>query len=484
MMRPVFRAIFKAKLPIALSVLFISSAEAVLLFDDGNVHTLRGAVFDNVLLENGSDLIIENGLVLPSSDDPAVTANSNSVMLRQYAAAIGGIRSDYGEVSLMGNTLVIGTGEESSTTTPFGRAGVGGANQVTVDGRALIAGASHTTHGGMGIANYSSGGQQVTLNSGYVFGGSSAELGGSGIGLIGFGESLDLSVNGGSVIGGNGGVQGGNGIGREAQISEDMSGQISGGYIAGGYGGERGGHALSSSLSSNHLNVTGGMFLGGNGGQIGGNALNLTFYSDDSVDVAISGGVFDAGFGDLDDGWLMDLSGFASPLNPNHNVEIAGGLFGSNNSGRGINIANGGVVDVYGNDLSFTDGLLSGYLSDGHWIETLVSLGTDSSAGTLNLHNSSGYAARTGLVDSETTPLMPFVEGRYVAGPDPVAERLAEASGFFGIDNLVASRYEEHVGRYEPSSVPEPSTLLLFSIGILGLGMFQMKAPRKGSKST
>ncbi|MCU7847708.1 MAG: PEP-CTERM sorting domain-containing protein [Candidatus Thiodiazotropha sp. (ex Lucinoma kastoroae)] len=480
MMRPVFRAIIKAKLPIALSALFFSSAEAVLLFDDGNIHTLSGVVFDNVLLENGSDLIIEYGFVLPSSGNPAVTANSNSITLRQNAAAIGGIRSDFGDVSFTGNALVIGTGEESPTTTPFGRAGVGGANQVTVDGRALIAGASHTTHGGMGIANYSSGGQLVTLNSGYVIGGTSAELGGSGIGLIGFGESLDLSVNGGSVIGGNGGVQGGNGIGREEQISEDMSGQISGGYIAGGYGGERGGHALSSSLSSNHLNVTGGNFLGGDGGQIGGNALNLTFFSDDSVNVAISGGIFDAGFGNIDDGWLIDLSGFASPLNPNHHVEITGGLFGSSNSGKGINIANGGVVDVFGNDLSFADGLLSGYLSDGHWIETLVSLGIDSSAGTLNLHNSGSYAARTGLVDSENTQLMPFAERQYVAGPVDIEERLVEASGLFGIGNQVASLYGNPFGSHEPTSVPEPSILLLFSMGILGLGMFRMKAPRKG----
>ncbi|MCU7945627.1 MAG: PEP-CTERM sorting domain-containing protein, partial [Candidatus Thiodiazotropha sp. (ex Cardiolucina cf. quadrata)] len=87
-----------------------------------------------------------------------------------------------------------------------------------------------------------------------------------------------------------------------------------------------------------------------------------------------------------------------------------------NSVGEGFNIENNGIIDVYGWDLKLDDGFLTGYLMDGNWIETPVTL------------------ARMYLQD--------------------------RGLRLFNQDNV---------------RVPEPSTLLLMAIGIAGIGVTQRK---------
>ncbi|MCU7948020.1 MAG: PEP-CTERM sorting domain-containing protein, partial [Candidatus Thiodiazotropha sp. (ex Cardiolucina cf. quadrata)] len=195
---------------------------------------------------------------------------------------------------------------------------------------------------------------------------------------------------------------------------------VSGGEINGGNGGQAGGHALLSNADYD-LNITGGEFQGGNGGVTGGDALRLN--SLDFGTATISGGSFDAGVGLFDDGWLLYLTGFNGIVDItgfNGIVDITGGMFGYENIGNGFGIFDS-HVNVYGWDLSIADDLLTGFLMDGSWIETPVSLtlaSLPSVLGTISLFNT----------------------------PHPPS-----------------------------SSVPEPSTLLLMAAGIAGIGIAKRK---------
>ncbi|MES9945901.1 MAG: PEP-CTERM sorting domain-containing protein [Candidatus Thiodiazotropha sp.] len=401
---------------IALIGLFTTQVHATLIFDDGALHTIDGVVIDDVMLSNGSDLIVDGfAFIQPTIGEPAIirsnlsSGGSSQMNVSGNATVMGEILyrlwvNDEDSVTVDGNALIVGQGEVSSG---LGRSAVAGMRRVEVSGNARLLGAHNAVNGGTAIDNRSSGSLFASVSGGEIIGGNGGETGGDG--MNGWVDPIYLDMTAGTIQGGTGGIDGGHGI----EAPGEISGTIAGGEIIGGNGGDTGGNAIDSYLEA-ELDITGGAFQGGHGGASGGDALRLLSGLFDTSSVTISGGSFDAGNGLFDDGWLLHLIGSGV------NVDITGGLFGYENTGSGLGIFGGSNVNVYGWDLDITDGLLTGYLMDSNWIETPVSLAfLDYTLGTINLFNTTS--------------------------PDP------------------------------GTSVPEPSTLLLMAAGIVGLGVAKRK---------
>ncbi|MBT3017277.1 MAG: PEP-CTERM sorting domain-containing protein [Candidatus Thiodiazotropha sp. (ex Clathrolucina costata)] len=363
---------------VALLGAITTHSHATLIFNDGSTHQISSPIFEDVRLENGSDLdIIHGGSIHTPADQPAVIASiggASTITLSGDAMVTGGIDylswgSDEDAVIVNDTAQIVGLGEKFSG---HGRGAVSGSRRVEVNGNARLEGADNGTQGGHAIDNTSSGAQLASVHGGEVIGGVGGQTGGNGIhGRI---DNIHLDMSGGIVRGGDAGSQGGHGITTTFGI---ISGTISGGMISGGNGAS-GGNAIQSQDGGSILDISGGIFQGGNGGLYGGDAINsIGFHSS-----TISGGYFDAGAGVLDDGWLLHLSGIG-------HWGITGGLFGYNNIGNGFGIFNNATVDIHGWDLQLTDNLLTGYLLDGNWIEAPVSLAYNEFAplGNLNIFN-------------------------------------------------------------------------------------------------
>ncbi|MEW8290255.1 MAG: PEP-CTERM sorting domain-containing protein [Candidatus Thiodiazotropha endolucinida] len=361
---------------VALLGAITTHSHATLIFNDGSTHQISSPIFEDVRLENGSDLdIIHGGSIHTPADQPAIFIGigaASTITLSGNATVSGGIDyqawgSDEDAVIVNDTAQIVGQGEKFSG---HGRGAVSGSRRVEVNGNARLEGADNGTQGGHAIDNTSSGAQLASIHGGEVIGGMGGHTGGNGI--DGWIEIIGLDMSDGIVRGGDGGSQGGHGITTFGTIS----GTISGGMISGGNGAS-GGNAIQSQDGTD-LAISGGIFQGGSGGLYGGDAINsIGFHSS-----TISGGYFDAGAGVLDDGWLLHLSGIG-------HWGITGGLFGYHNIGNGFGIFNNATVDIHGWDLQLTDNLLTGYLLDGNWIEAPVSLAYNEFAplGNLNIFN-------------------------------------------------------------------------------------------------
>jgi hypothetical protein len=360
---------------IALLASISTQTHATLIYDDSNSHQINASVFEDVRLENGSDLhIVQGGSILTTHEQPAISSNGSAttITLSGNANVIGGVNyGDWGndEDAVVANddAQIIAQGEKASG---YGRGAVSGARHVGISGNAKLKGADNGTKGGSAIDNTTSGEQNAAIHGGEIVGGNGGESGGNGI--DGWIETVNLDMSDGTVQGGDGSNQGGHGVTSYGTIH----GSISGGVISGGSG-ETGGDAINSQTGLD-LDISDGRFQGGNGDNYGGDAINSGGYHSSTI----SGGYFDAGSGLLDDGWLLHLTGMG-------HFDITGGYFGYDNVGNGFGIFNNTTVDVHGWDLELNDNLLTGYLLDGSWIETTVTLAFNEnfSPGTLNIVN-------------------------------------------------------------------------------------------------
>jgi hypothetical protein len=417
-----------------------SQAYATLIYDDGNTHQIGTTIFEDIRLENGTDLdVMQGGVIQATADLPAITRggpSASTINLSGDASVVGGIHyenwgNDDDVVIASDDAQVLAQGE---TISGFGRGAVTGARGVEVSGNARLAGAEALSNGGSAIDNNgSSGGIFAAIHGGEVVGGDGGQIGGNGI--DGWIEVVNLEVSDGSIQGGDGSTQGGHGIYSFGTIS----GEVSGGLICGGDSATTGGDAIFS-RDGVSLDISGGSFQGGSDGTYGGNAIKSS--GDQGANTTISGGEFDAGRGLVDDGWLLSLTGSG------HNFEISGGLFGQDNIGRGFGIFNHANLDVHGWDLELNDNLLTGYLLDGSWIETTVELAlngvSSDNDGTINLINHESPVA----LDSD--PVI-IGSGPVVIGSDPVVVTGTD----LGTNEQTAS-------------VPEPSSLMLLAIGLAG----------------
>jgi len=67
-------------------------------------------------------------------------------------------------------------------------------------------------------------------------------------------------------------------------------------------------------------------------------------------------------------------------------LEISGGQFGYAGAGQGFLIDDLMSFSVYGRDLVYNNGWLTGYLSDGSWFSNALTFGSDWQ-GTFTIHN-------------------------------------------------------------------------------------------------
>lgn len=347
---------------------FAGQINASIIFNDGGTHTINSLINDDIVLENGSGLnILQGGLIISNGIDHAITRISTSesaVTLSGNASVLGSINlngpggSDDPDSALIArdNSLIVGQGAYSNGVA---LPAVSGAHVVEVYDSARILGSYGNDRGGAAIANGDSGHYHVTMNGGEVVGGEGGHTGGYGV--DGYIDPLNFQMTGGVIRGGYGTVNGGTGL-REANY---LSGVMSNGVITGGDGGVSGGSAITV-MDYIEMDILGGQIRGGNGGDYGGSAISVR--SPDQSNLEIFGGEFDAGLGDILDGWIFDVTGSRA------HMSIYGGLIGYNALGAGFNIGYNGIIDVYGWDLKLDGDLLTGYLLDGNWIETPVLL--------------------------------------------------------------------------------------------------------------
>jgi len=158
---------------------------------------------------------------------------------------------------------------------------------------------------------------------------------------------------------------------------------VSGGRIDGGF------RAIGP-ISLERFNMFGGEIHGGfvgtsiiRDGNVFGGSIDGGLLLGHQSEFSIWGGRFDAQEG----GWLIEAtaSGFAEGPS-SQSLSIYGGQFGHSNVGGGIRLDHGNGVDIYGYDLSFVNGLLTGFLSDGSAINLAISTGADWH-GSVNLHD-------------------------------------------------------------------------------------------------
>ncbi len=183
--------------------------------------------------------------------------------------------------------------------------------------------------------------------------------------------NITLAMSGGSI---NGGVYFAGG--------GDYAADISGGRIDNGFW-------FGPQTSVSRFNMSGGEIYGGFtalGSIFEGNIFDGSIYGglrlNHYAPLSIWGGIINAS----EDGWLIDMSSGSPYAEVGQFMSIWGGQIGQLDAGRGIRLSGVGGIDVYGFDLSLTDGLLSGYLSDGNWLSVSISTASDWT-GAINLHD-------------------------------------------------------------------------------------------------
>lgn len=110
------------------------------------------------------------------------------------------------------------------------------------------------------------------------------------------------------------------------------------------------------------------------GGQIDG-GISVTQNSLNPSELSVTGGVFDTYNGN----WLLEFSdahrygnwtGFST-------LDIAGGQFGYASAGNGLFFDEWVNFNIYGRDLIYSDGWLTGYLQDGNWFNNQLTFGSN-----------------------------------------------------------------------------------------------------------
>ena len=173
----------------------------------------------------------------------------------------------------------------------------------------------------------------------------------TGVVRLGAGNLMTLNMEGGTILGGVQGIWG------------DLDLHMTGGTIAGGI---RTGAAVD--------------------GEIGGGRIDdgVLIASRGLSNLRITGGQFDTS---LDD-WLFQFAneqGFQGGSTTGL-LEIWGGQFGYAGAGQGLLIDDWASLAVYGRDLVYSNGWLTGYLSDGSWFSNALTFGSNWQ-GTFTIHN-------------------------------------------------------------------------------------------------
>ena len=337
--------------------LLSASAEATILVS-GDYLEITGRVSEPIIIADGSRVTVRGGEIIapgqlrlntgtvtlaPANDGQRLTfemqgnsflTSTNSVPLFFWYRST---------VRLSDDSLIVARGD-----TAIGARGGNGENFLFLENRATVVG---------NIA--------VDAN---VFITDQARITGR---LVEADGNVRLTMSGGSI---NGGVN--------LTSAGDYSADISGGRVDNGF-------RFGSTTAIFHFNMSGGEIYGGFTalGSIGdGNLFDGSIYGGMHLDPMAHMSVWGGNLNADEDGWLIEtlVSAFSSA--PRTVVSLYGGQIGQLEAGRGIRLAGFNGLDVYGYDLNLTNGLLSGYLSDGNWLSVNVLTESDW-AGAINLHD-------------------------------------------------------------------------------------------------
>jgi hypothetical protein len=255
------------------------------------------------------------------------SGRSSTVRLQDQATVVGEIFSD----------LSSGWKDESASIKLYLQdqamvdGGINYSGYLRIEDQALVRGS---------IGNAVNGNIGIDMSGGLV----------TGVVRLGAGNAMSLNMDGGAILGGVRGIWG------------DLDLQMSGGTIDGGLWT---GAAVNGEIS---------------GGRINDGVLIESRYAGD---LRITGGQFDTS---LDD-WLFQfanepgLGGGQAGL-----LEIWGGQFGYAGAGQGFLIDDLMNFSIHGRDLVYSDGWLTGYLSDGSWFSNALTFGSNWQ-GTFTIHN-------------------------------------------------------------------------------------------------
>lgn len=335
-----------------------ASAGATVIHDTPGTWVLHDVLNDNVEMDDpDAKLVIETGGEV-RGDSPAVRVRSGQVDITGTGRVVAGPRQP---PYLPRQALVLGGG----TTT------VRLQDQATVVGEIYSEYGSHWPSESASVRLFLQDQSMVDGNisySGYVRIQDQAKvrggIGNSVIGNIGIdmaggvvmgsvhlgaGNLMMLNMEGGSVLGGVGGIWG------------DLDLRMTGGTIEGGI---RTGATVRGEIS---------------GGRIDGGLLIASRYGSD---LRITGGQFDTS---LDD-WLVEFASEPGMNGMTGLLEIWGGQFGYADAGNGFMLDDLMSLSVYGRDLVYSNGWLTGYLSDGSWFSNALTFGSNWQ-GTFTIHN-------------------------------------------------------------------------------------------------
>jgi hypothetical protein len=166
---------------------------------------------------------------------------------------------------------------------------------------------------------------------------------------LGAGNAMALNMDGGAILGGVSGIWG------------DLDLRMTGGTIDGGLWT---GATVEGEIS---------------GGRIDDGILIASRYGSD---LRITGGQFDTSL----DNWLVQFAGERGSVGMSGLLDIWGGQFGYAGAGRGFLIDDLMSFSIHGRDLAYSNGWLTGYLSDGSWFSNALTFGSNWQ-GTFTIHN-------------------------------------------------------------------------------------------------
>lgn len=342
-----------------LAIAWSSWSHATVTFDTAGTYVIDTPVNDNVLVDNedthvivestingvingfepalrtwyGTAEIVGNGQVIADGTQNAIRLGSgySAVWLRDQALVQGNIDMNYSpwyeEATAVTRLYLKNQAVVEGTITAGG--------YLAIEDQAVVTG---------GIGSPAFGNARIDVRGGTV----------AGSMYLSSYNTYVLDVSGGSILGGL------RGIGALVNI------EMTGGYMSGG---------IRTSVS-----VVGDIF----GGQIDGGILirNTDQWPDSQL--TIGGGSLDADPND----WLLLLTtpNFSTAPRVMSTLDIVGGEFGYTEQGLGVFIDGWVNVDVWGQDLVYSNGWLSGYLQDGSWFNNPVAFGANYH-GTFTIHN-------------------------------------------------------------------------------------------------
>nr|WP_298725940.1 PEP-CTERM sorting domain-containing protein [uncultured Steroidobacter sp.] len=351
-----------ALLGLAIATCLASTANATIIYSGPSTYTIDSTVNDNVIVNNSAAVLnVESGGVVQGVNDPTVLGAVRTQAGTLNVRGNGRIEAGAGQstaISMRGNPAIVRLSEQASVTgnvvmefTPAGWSTESSSVQLHVQDQAEI-------NGNLVYAGYVRLQDQARIN-GNISNGDNGSirldmLGGEVAGTVTFGGLNDyvFNMSGGSILGGFRGAAG----------YVDMT--MTGGYIGNGF---RTGDAVDGTIRGGKID--GGIELFGRTG--GGSNLIVT------------GGRFDTVAGD----YLLSMTSSLSPSSPWPNsLDILGGQWGYDEAGLGFLFDTGVNFSITGWDLTFIDGLLSGYLLDGSWFSNQFTFGANW-YGTFTINN-------------------------------------------------------------------------------------------------